>query len=94
MYFVIIAIIASIVFLIIKGGSGILQKTTNTFTSSLSDSMGKINIWMVIILIINLLLIVIILTYYFNGLKNKPIGRPGLRGFRGPKGDDAVQAEL
>ena len=92
MYLTTIAIIGSIIFIIVKSGTDILQKITTS--TSISSSMKSINIWIVIYLIINLLLLIIILAYYFNRIKNKPIGRPGLKGFRGPKGEDAIESEL
>ena len=92
MYLTTIAIIGSIIFILVKGGTDILQKITTS--TSVSGSMKGVSIWMVVVLIINLLLLIIILAYYFNRIKNKPIGRPGLKGFRGPKGEDAIESEL
>ena len=92
MYLTTLAIIGSIIFILIKGGSDILQKITSA--TSTAGSMKGISMWMIVVLIINILLLFIILIYYFNRLKNKPVGRPGLKGLSGPKGDKGYQSDL
>ena len=55
MYLTTLAIIGSIIFILIIGGSDILQKITNA--TSTTGSMKGISMWMIIVLIINLLLL-------------------------------------